>query len=70
MEKYYLITIQKETRYGAVYTEMYATDSSPVKLILDMNKADGDFKPYKNVTLINSLEITKDEYNELLTKIF
>lgn len=70
MEKYYLITIQKETRYGAVYTEMHATDTSPVKFILDVNKPDGEFTPYKSVTLINSLEITKDEYNELLSKIY
>lgn len=63
--KYYFITYQAKNRQGSISTWNQVIKDSPMKFIKDVSDIEkGGSDTYRNFVVINTCEISEDEFNE------
>ena len=63
--KYYFITYQAKNRQGSISIWNQVIKDSPMKFIKDVSDIEkGGSDTYRNFVVINTCEISEDEFNE------
>jgi len=68
-DKYYFFTLQATNRQGSISVWNYITNKSPIEFLLEIQGTEEKgSRTYYNFVIINSFEITKEEYEKFKDK--